>query len=177
MLSRRKPLYKYFIFWTIICCVSAAPSFWITYREGFNLYAMLLGILIFIVIYSMLNASIFYERLMERFSSLRKALALAFWLRIIISATPIVAVIPLFKKIWLVPFYFDMFPGLAALKVTAWLKWLFDLKSHHYNDQAFLPTLVTTLIDGALMSAVILAMALLIWMTLAAHHRLREKKG
>lgn len=175
MLSRRKPLYKYFILWTIICSVSAAPSFLIAYGygEGFNPYAMILGVLIFIVTYSLLNASAFYERIMERSGFLRKAMTYAFGLRMMFSITPIFGLIPWFKEVWVVPLYTDMFPGFGALSVT---KFLFGGDANGDYRRDFLPTLITTLIDGIILSSIVLVIALIIWGLLAANYRLIKRK-
>ena len=130
-------------FWTLICGVSAAPSLlwgWGLHPKPEQVFAMLLGILIFIVGYTLVTGIPFVQRLKRR-QHVRTTLKVGYGTRLGMSI------------IFPVGLYIDMIPGILA---TALVENLMDIES-------FGGVLLTTLVQGALLNVLLSLYMLLVY--------------
>jgi hypothetical protein len=118
--------------WTVICTVSALPSFLLAIAR-YDAIGMICGLVLFILLYSLAFGTDYVERLQRR-PFVRSTLRIGFGTRLALSA--------FFPVGWLV----DLFPGLISVTIG---ERLFD------EPTLFIGTFTTTLIQGALASAVL----------------------
>ena len=107
------------ILWTIICSVSAAPSFVLASGE-FDRAAMVVGVVIFIALYTLGTSTAAFERFHRR-PFVRRTLYIGYGLRLIMSMTfPLGFVAgPQIGPVALV-FFADVWPGALSLEVVRW---------------------------------------------------------
>ncbi len=120
--------------WSIICSISAAPSFF----WGFSVHqeisriasaGMISGIAVFIVAYSLVECTRFYKRLHD-VPLLMRAIKIGYWTRIMMSI------------IFPVALFLDMFTGMISLSLTQSL----------FAEPSFWSVFATTLLQGTLLN-------------------------
>lgn len=165
----------YLVFWLVICCISAAPSFLIAIGGGANIPAMVLGVIIFVFLYSSINASGFYQSRIVARPLLHKALSIGFTLRLVLTALSALLLVPGIN----IPFFLicDAFPGMLAVAAS---KALVAEPAVAYGKDvgaSFLPTLITTLIQGVLLSVIVLVASLIVWIILSVINRFKTSEA
>ncbi|MDA0781663.1 MAG: hypothetical protein PQ612_09990 [Rickettsiales bacterium] len=146
------------VIWTVVTIICAFPSFRIARGEGFDVIAMLIGILIVITGYTFASSTSFYQNIKTNKIYFYKALKISFILKILNA----LITIPFNYKtesysifIYLI----DIYAGIFAFAST---KSVLGLKSEKAMKE-FFPTLLTTLSEAIIMSLFILFIAFLIW--------------
>ena len=136
-------LLRRFILWTIICCASAAPSFAIAYDEH-DPAAMVVGVVLFILLYTAATSTEAFERFHRR-PFIRRTLYIGYGLRLIMSAvfplgigTGSPAIVLMFGDLW---------PGLISIHIVKNVVGV--------SPQSFTGTLLTTIVQGALLNAIL----------------------
>ncbi len=150
--------------WTLVCLVCAAPSFVLalTEKEPFDPIAMLAGVGVFVVIYTVFCCSKWYVKI-KRLPTIYKALRWSYTLKIVLA---ILAVPFAFSGVnragdmGMIFMFPDFISGLYAimfyLAVTRGSENLHASEKINYD---FFDTLAITLIEGVLLSAIILVFA------------------
>ena len=138
-----KAIVRRFILWSLVCWVSAAPSFGLavsfvaggrfTKAGGFNPWAMAYAITLFSILYTVLTSTDAFDRF-QRIRAMRRTLYIGYWTRMGISI------------IYPVSFIVDMIPGLIS--ITAVDRTL-GIQS------GFVATFLITCLHGTLMNLVI----------------------
>ena len=118
--------------WTVICAVSAAPSFALAARE-FDRGAMIVGVALFILAYTAATSTAAFERFHNR-PFVRRTLYIGYGVRLALSLA-----FPLGVGA-------DMLPGILSLRVVEELG---------LNTRSFAGTLAATIVQGALLNALI----------------------
>lgn len=139
-----------FLLWCCVCAVSAIPSFVLGMNVAnyhYEMVAMGIGILIFAVGYTAVDLS-FLRQLARRNPAIRRTLFIAYIGRMTLSA------------IFPAGMMLDMWPGLISVIVV---EALFGQQSDVPELGNFAQVLVTTLFQGVLMNAVLLAAMLPIY--------------
>lgn len=130
---------KRLLTWTLICCVAAAPSFMLAYEDYHRqVGAMITGIVIFVLAYTLLTGTEGIERF-NRLRSVSQALKVGFGSRVAISI------------LYPLALFFDLFCGMASIEAV---------KTVLGNDRSFTEVLAITLVQGLLLNAVIAVIAL-----------------
>ena len=141
--DRRPPLdtvLRRFVLWTVICCVSAAPSFAIAYQT-YNRAAMVVGVGMFIVIYTALTSTPAFERFNRR-PFVRRTLYIGYGLRLLLSIAYPVGV------------FVDIWPGVLSIGLV---------ERMGMRPQSFEGTFAITCIQGAWLNAIIFVFMLVIY--------------
>ncbi len=122
------------LLWTLVCCVSAAPSFAWAY-QAYDRAAMALGVALFAGVYTALTSTEAFDRFHRR-PFVRRTLYIGYGTRIGLSlAFP-------------VGLGLDMMPGMLSLRfVEAVLR---------LDPHSFAGTFATTLVQGAILNAIVL---------------------
>lgn len=139
---RRAQPWKAFGRWTLICTVSAAPSFFwgcALHAEPVHLLAMTSGIFVFIVAYTVVECSSFYQQVMT-LPDWRRTALIGYGTRVLISI-----VLPIGATL-------DMFVGAFSMSLVESLS-LFQASER----PPFLQVFITTLVQGVLLNIVLLA--------------------
>ncbi len=127
------------VIWTVICTVSAAPSFLLAFSE-FDLGAMVCGIGVFILAYTVVTGTETFRRC-EAMAFVERTLYAGFGLRIMLTA-----VVPAGLVV-------DLLVGAISIQITRGL---------FADSEGFACTFVTTLVQGALLNvALFIVMAVL----------------
>lgn len=127
--------------WTIICSVAATPSFIIASGEA-DRGAMVLGVLIFIALYVATSCTRFARRLFRK-PFMKISMQIGYGLRMLLA----IPVPPLWGA--------DLFPGIIAVGVTEWLIGIGYTSFDNGTNQAFVATLIATLLQGVLLNIVV----------------------
>ncbi|MFO1242951.1 MAG: hypothetical protein U1E36_07115 [Rickettsiales bacterium] len=152
------------MFWLVVCSIAAGPSFFFGLIDKHDIFAMALGVLIFVLLYAAINYSDMYTNCVTRHPLLYKALHIGFGLRIFISlGTVLVMVLPFLSPVM----FIDFLSGILSLKIS---QFLFG----EGPQREFLPTLVTTMTQGLLLSVLTVIASLIIWALLAIKHMFRK---
>jgi hypothetical protein len=130
--------------WALVCSVSAAPSFMIARREGYDYRAMIVGVVLFTLIYSAATSTKQFERLHRR-PFVRRTLYIGFGARMLLSLS-----FPLLPFLMIA----DLFPGLLSLTMVEKLG---------ISDKSFLGTFITTCIQGAFLNVIVTVLMLLVY--------------
>jgi hypothetical protein len=135
--------------WTVVCCVSAAPSFvlytMLSYRDAARIGAMLLGVAIFILAYTAASSTTWAQRL-KRKPFVARTLYIGYGIRI---GQSLLSIVP--------PVYIvDMFCGLLSGVVVETL--LGD-----GNMDGFAAILLWTLTQGTVLNLVLFILLLIIY--------------
>jgi hypothetical protein len=153
--------------WSFVCVLSAAPSFYWALEVKANIPAVIVGVLLFIIAYTIATSSDFYKKL-EQKSFLFKALEWAFRVRVFYSFISLpVLLLPVLRAIAVWVNLIDFWFGLISIIITEFLlgKNSFivpDIGSSLEKD--FLPTLLTTITQGVLLSLAVFLLAVMIWL-------------
>ena len=163
-------------YWSFHVCVSAAPTFAFMVLDGAGatqVAGMLLGILFFIALYTLCARWTFPSETSS--APWRRALRLGTWIRTLWAALALPCVV-LSGKSMSVLFTPDIFAGVIAYSLTgriaglAPVRWLRILiagddpsqRRDHFlvgGMDSLLPTFLTTVIEGFILSALLFAMA------------------
>lgn len=129
------------IIWTVVCAVSAAPSFVFGAAITQGFVGMLTGIAMFIAFYVAADHAT-YHRPFRRHTMIRRVLKITYGTRIFISVVFPIGV------------YVDLICGMISLPLGTMT---FDLEevSRNGSDFSFLAVLVTTLIQGVMLNLVL----------------------
>jgi hypothetical protein len=138
-------LLRRLLLWTAICCASAAPSFFLAHRE-YDRGAMLLGVALFIAAYTAATSTRAFDRLHRR-PFVRRTLYIGYGLRLVLSLvfpiafSGIAALYPLGLVV-----FADGLPGLLSVNIV---------KEIGIVPESFFGTLLTTIVQGALLNAIV----------------------
>lgn len=134
--------------WSLICGISAVPSWVIAYRATYEVIGgMVTGIIIFVIGYTVLDVRTRKHPLRQR-PDVKTTLTITYGTRMAISI-----LFPL-------GMFADIFCGIVAVGAT---EWLFNSASFDAPSQGFMPTLVTTLIQGVLLNCVLAGYGLVVY--------------
>lgn len=122
------------LLWTVVCVVSAAPSFVLAAQNKFDRRAMGLGVCVFILIYTALTRTNAFHRFHRR-PFVRRTLYIGYGLRMAISMA-----IPLGAHV-------DFVPGLLSLGFVETVLLL--------DPQTFAGTFVTTCVQGTILNVIV----------------------
>ena len=153
--------------WTIVCVLSAAPSFYWSLAVKANIIAMIIGVVLFILGYTITTSSNFYKKLEQKLF-LFKALKWAFKVRVLYS------IISLF--LFFIPAHcrsfnvLDFWLGWVSISITDALVPNNNLNFNNDLPANFLPTLFTTITQGILLSLAVFALAVVFWLFLRTKH-------
>ncbi len=122
-----------FALWTVVCCISALPSFLWAAHE-FDRYAMVLGVFVFICIYTAATCTDAFEQFHNR-PHIRKTLYAGYTTRMLLSlAFPI-------------GMGLDLWPGMISVQIVQGIL--------PQNHRGFTGTLLITAIQGAILNAIV----------------------
>jgi len=181
--------------WSLHVTLCSAPSFYLAH-ENHNVIAMCIGIVIFILFYTILTSSDFYHKKTKN-AILSKAIRWATNLRTSISVIGGLGLIlgkvfyPIKEAVWVL-FLPDLCSGLLALRVMEFLgrswplkylrlsilgenptvrsqdPWLGDMNS-------FFPTLGTVLVEGVIISVSLFTMCLILFHILNRPNKMQNR--
>lgn len=140
-----------FLLWLLICGVSAAPSFVMAVQNGGNTAGMVLGVLMFVIGYTLVTSTRPFQRFYSR-PFIRTTMRLGYGLRLLLSALTagvmFDVIFPIVPDLFCG--YFSVLMGSAILRIP---------EQELIAD--FRGALVVTCIQGALLNAVVgVAMAI-----------------
>ena len=121
-----------FLLWTLLCSVSAAPSFFLA-QASFDRAAMLCGVGLFILLYTAITSTDFVCRFKEK-RFVRRTLYIGYGTRLVISILSPVGL------------FLDLLPGMASVEIG---KYLFN------DESSFAGTLAITIIQGAQLNVIL----------------------
>ena len=122
-----------FLLWTVICCVSAAPSFAWAAQE-YNRAAMVVGVALFILGYTAFTSTARFQRFHD-LPFIRRTLYIGYATRLALSlAFPVGAAA-------------DLLPGMVSLNIV---------QSVGFEPSTFEGTLATTIVQGSLLNAILI---------------------
>ena len=122
------------LLWTIVCVVSAAPSFAFA-RVQFDHRAMVVGICVFICIYTAISSTAAFGRLYRR-PFMRRTMYIGYGMRMLLSLA-----VPIGMRA-------DIFPGALSLG--------FVENALRIDPRTFLGTFLTTCVQGTLLNVILL---------------------
>jgi len=160
--------------WSFICTISAAPSFVMAFKDknsGFDVSAMILGVIIFIFIYGFITSTEFYVSL-RKFNTIHKALRFSYVLKITMAMVAFPFTFFTYNKVDTIGMFF-IFPDFVA-GIMSYLLYteLFGKLNLSKNGSvadgnnsgdigaSFFDTLAITLIEGVILSLMILLFAI-----------------
>ena len=120
------------LLWTVVCCVSAAPSF-VWAHEGFSRPAMVFGVALFVAAYTGFTSTEAFERLHRR-PFVRRTLYIGYGTRLVLSLA-----FPIGMGV-------DLIPGLMSIRVVELVG---------MEPRSFAGTLAITIVQGGLLNAII----------------------
>jgi len=145
------------LLWTVICAVSAAPSFLLA-KDEFNRAAMALGVCLFIAAYTVATSTAAFERFHRR-PFVRRTFYIGYGARLVLSmlmplgmpgiGMPGFSIPPMF--ILMFP---DIWPGFISLRVV---------DAIGLEPESFAGTLATTIVQGALLNLIIFFFMLIVY--------------
>lgn len=145
--EKRVSLLWTFVRWFAVCTISAVPSFVVGVGLATNqIAAMLIGIALFIVGYTLLDYAT-ADTKPRRDPRVSRTLKIAYGTRIAISI------------IFPIAFFLDMFCGMVSMTVTQSVMLLDQTES---GEMGFFATLLTTIVQGFVLNAVIAVYAMLV---------------
>lgn len=118
--------------WTVLCTVSAAPSFvWASNR--YDITAMVAGVVLFIVLYTLVTSTARFLEFRNR-PFVRRTLYIGYIVRVAFSV-----LFPLGMTT-------DLFPGMLSVSIC---------EAIFGQDRSFIPTLFTTVVQGAFLNCIL----------------------
>jgi len=145
-------LFRRLLLWTIICSVSAAPSF-IFAQQSYSRAAMVLGVCLFIAAYTATTSTAAFARFHRR-PFVRRTLYIGYGARLFLS---MLMPIGLAGERWN-GFYFvllpDVLPGVISVGLT---------RSIGLTEESFAGTLATTIVQGTLLNVIVFVFMLVVW--------------
>lgn len=122
-------LVRRLLLWTVVCCVSAAPSF-VLASDGFDRPAMVLGVALFVLAYTAVTSTAGFQRFHDR-PFVRRTLYIGYGTRLLLSVA-----FPLGVGA-------DMMPGMLSIGIVRGM----GLEPHGFEG-----TLATTVVQGTLLN-------------------------
>lgn len=159
--------------WSVVCIISAIPSFFWGLLVLANITAMIVGVLLFIIVYTIVSSSNFYKKLKEK-AFLFKALRWGFGIRIFYSIIALISM-PLKNDIALIVNITDWWLGSLSVALTNVLLGRESFKVGSLENP-FFPTLLTTITQGTLLSLAVFAVAVIIWCFFRLKHIISPTK-
>jgi len=144
------------LLWTVICVVSAAPSFFFAQRE-FDRAAMVVGVCLFIAGYTAATSTPAFARFHRR-PFVRRTLYIGYGLRLALSLMcPIgfVAAADATLRPMVLVAFADVLPGILSVNLV---------KGTGIKPESFHGTLLTTIVQGALLNLIVFAVMLVVYM-------------
>jgi hypothetical protein len=137
------------LLWTFICGVSAGPSFFVAHRD-FDRAAMVLGVALFIAGYTATTSTAAFERFHNR-PFVRRTFYIGYGARLLLSlAFPLALVAPPISVV----IFTDVMPGVLSFNAV---------KALGVKPESFPGTLLTTMVQGALLNAIVIVFMLLVY--------------
>ena len=127
--------------WTVICCVSAAPSFVWAHQE-FDRSAMVAGVALFVALYTAFTSTARFERFHNR-PFVRRTLYIGYGVRMGISV------------LFPIGMGADLMPGLLSVGIVE------NLLGMH--SKGFFGTFLTTCVQGTLLNILLSAFMFCVW--------------
>jgi hypothetical protein len=147
--------------WTLICTISAAPSFFwgcAINRGPHAIAGMLAGIFVFVLGYTLIECTYYYQQIITRPYVHRTAL-IGYGTRILISV------------IFPIGLFVDMFTGMLSV---SFIESIFATSERGPNA-GFLPVFLTTLVQGVLLNALLLVYIFGVYACLRVFSTIRQK--
>ena len=142
--------------WTLICAISAAPSFFwgcALHAQPQHLAGMVCGILFFVALYTLIECTHYYHQIMSLPHVHRTALV-GFGTRVLISVIfPIGLFVDMFTGTWSVALVQEMFPDAGSLGRAG-------------AAVSFLQVFITTVVQGTFLNGLLLIYMLVIYSVL-----------
>lgn len=120
-----------FLLWTVVCSLSAGPSFIFAHRK-FDELGMLAGIACFIFVYTVVSGSFRIERFL-RDPFAKRTIKIGYVSRIVLSFLFFVPPLSIL----------DLYPGMLAIQIT---------KRLPFDQHGFQGTFITTMIQGVFLN-------------------------
>jgi hypothetical protein len=141
--------------WTIVCGISAAPSFALA-SDRFNDAAMVVGVCLFIAAYTAVTGTSFFQRL-RRLPFVRRTLYIGYGARLALSLLHGTAFLVAWSGApsWWLFALVDVWPGVLSIELVQNL--------FGREPETFVGTLLTTLIQGTLLNAIVLVFMLVVY--------------
>lgn len=143
---------RYAALWLVICGGSAVPSFWMAMTIQASLPAMIAGVLVFVVGYTVLSCSSLYAHLKQK-KHLFRAFRAGFAFRLILSVLSLLALLADDADMMEFILLHDGVSGQIAVETA---KRLFNLSAGDPLDGRHAVTFVATLLQGLLLNAIVL---------------------
>jgi hypothetical protein len=128
------------VLWTVICSISAAPSFAWASRQ-FNRSGMVFGVALFIALYTTLSCTPTFEDFHSR-PHVRTTLYVGYWVRVGLSI-----LFPLGMGL-------DLVPGLISLNIV---------NATGLRPESFAGTLATTIVQGTILNILLFFFMLIVY--------------
>jgi len=147
--------------WTLICTVSAGPSFFwgcVLHHQIQHIMGMIVGIVLFILGYTMVECSAAYRRVI-RWPHVRRTIWIGYGTRLVMSI------------IFPIALMVDMWTGIIAVG-------LIELPlSQGGSERSFFLVLLTTLIQGTLLNVVLFVYMGLVWIVVCSVAVISKRPG
>lgn len=134
-------IFRRLALWTLVCLVSAAPSFLWSMRE-FDQRAIAVGVVLFILAYTAATSTAAFERF-HNLPFVRRTLYVGYGLRLAASL------------LFPVGMMIDVYPGLLSVAVVE--------DGLHLRGRGFGPTLAITVVQGTLLNVVLFVIMSLVY--------------
>ncbi|MBP86771.1 MAG: hypothetical protein CMJ64_08650 [Planctomycetaceae bacterium] len=155
--------------WTLICAISAAPSFFwgcALHAEPHQLAAMICGILVFVLAYTLIECTHYYHQIIS-LPHVHRTAILGYGTRVLISVIfPVGLFVDMFTGMWAVTFVQQLFPN--SLEV-----------GHGKSAASFLQVFITTIVQGTFLNGLLLIYMLVVYsiLRLFSQVRIRWARG
>ncbi len=138
-----------FWLWLAICCISAAPSFYVASLDHADRAGMAGGVLLFVVIYTLLTSTSRFERFYER-PYIRATMRFGYGLRMFLS---VLTVLGTFNDAFFLPLWPDLFCGVVTARIA---ESIFGV-TYDAGTRRFGGAMLFTCIQGAILNCVVFA--------------------
>ena len=133
--------FRRLMLWTVVCAISAGPSFYWAAAVEYSIAAMVVGVVLFIIAFTVMTSTRRFARFRAR-PFVRRTLYIGYGLRMLVSI-----IFPAGMMI-------DMFPGLFSIYIV---------QSLGVPEKSFFATLMITLIQGTLLNTILSVIMLVVW--------------
>ncbi len=152
--------------WTLICCISAAPSFFwgCALHQGYNyVVGMLAGIFVFVLGYTLVECTTYYQQFVTK-PHVRRTALIGYGTRVLVSV------------IFPVGLALDMIVGAASVSIVENVS---PVRSAEFAEVANAATgftvFLTTIVQGLLLNVVLFAYMICVYGVLHLVARVREQ--
>ena len=146
-------LLRRLLLWTVICAVSAAPSFFLASSE-FSRPAMVFGVCLFIAAYTAATSTRAFERFHGR-PFVRRTLYIGYGLRLAASCLMPIGFIDGGGSLAGVLMLPDILPGILSVGLVQ--------NVLRIEEHSFIGTLLITIVQGTLLNLIVFFLMLAIW--------------